>query len=186
MSKEQDDVSRVKNMTRRAIKTSTYIMAPMMVGLACCATPLIRLLLTDKWLPAVPFMRIMCVTCIFYPIHTANLNAIKAMGRSDIYLRLEVIKKVIGTLILLGTMWFGVLVMAYSLMAESLIAQVINTSPNKKLLDYGYGEQLKDILPGILLSLFMGACILPATFLRLPQYLRKAVRPAVQRILKKG
>ncbi len=214
MSKEQDDVSRVKNMTRRAIKTSTYIMAPMMVGLACCATPLVRLLLTDKWLPAVPFMRIMCVTCMFYPIHTANLNAIKAMGRSDIYLRLEVIKKVVGTLILLGTMWFGVLIMAYSLMAESLIAQVINTSPNKKLLDYGYGEQLKDILPGILLTLFMGACILPVTFLGLHpvltillqvvlgmavylggsavlkleafEYLWKAVRPAVRRILKKS
>ncbi len=214
MSKEQDDVSRVKNMTRRAIKTSTYIMAPMMVGLACCATPLVRLLLTDKWLPAVPFMRIMCVTCMFYPIHTANLNAIKAMGRSDIYLRLEVIKKVVGTLILLGTMWFGVLIMAYSLMAESLIAQVINTSPNKKLLDYGYGEQLKDILPGILLALFMGACILPVTFLGLHpvltillqvilgmavylggsavlkleafEYLWKAVRPAVRRILKKS
>ncbi len=168
MSQQQDDVSRVKNMTRRAIKTSTYIMAPLMIGLACCAVPLISWLLTDKWLPSVPFMRIMCVTCLFYPIHTANLNAIKAMGRSDIYLKLEVMKKVLGTLLLLGTMWFGVYAMAYSLIVESLISQVINASPNKKLLDYGYGEQLKDIMPGILLSLFMGACILPITLLKMP------------------
>ena len=93
MSKEQDDKTRVKAMTRRAIKTSTYIMAPLMMGLAFCGYPIVRLILTDKWSACVPYMQIFCVTSMFYPIHTANLNAIKAMGRSDYYLKLEVIKK---------------------------------------------------------------------------------------------
>lgn len=76
LSSAQDDRERVKNMTRRAIKTSTYIMAPLMVGLAFCATPIVRLVLTEKWLPCVPYLQIFCITYMFWPIHTANLNAI--------------------------------------------------------------------------------------------------------------
>lgn len=159
MSAEQDDIHRVKIMTRRSIKTSTYIMAPLMVGLAFCAEPLVSLILTDKWLPCVPFLRIFCITYMFFPIHTANLNAIKAMGRSDLFLRLEFIKKIVGIIILLSTMWFGVMVMAYSLLLSSVLSQIINSWPNRKLLKYGYLEQLKDILPGILLALGMGICV---------------------------
>lgn len=165
MSTAQDNPSAVKSMTRRAIKTSVFIMAPMMMGLAFIGTPLVRLILTDKWLPCVPFMRIFCITYMFYPIHTANLNAIKAMGRSDLFLKLEVIKKIVGMIILISTMWFGVLVMGYSLLLSSVISQIINTWPNKKLLDYGYSEQLNDILPSILLALLMGVCILPVSWL---------------------
>lgn len=88
MSNEQDDVQRVKAMTRRSIKISTYIMAPLMLGLAFVGEPLVSLILTDKWLPSVLFMRIFCITFMFYPIHTSNLNAIKAMGRSDIFFKI--------------------------------------------------------------------------------------------------
>ena len=112
MSSAQDDRERVKNMTRRAIKTSTYVMAPLMMGLAFCATPIVKLVLTDKWLPCVPFLRIFCITYMFWPVHTANLNAINAMGRSDWFLRLEIIKKIMGMAILLSTMWFRVMPMA--------------------------------------------------------------------------
>ena len=96
LSAEQDNVSRVRELTRRAIKISTYIMMPMMVGLAVCAEPLVRLVLTDKWLPAVPFLRVFCFTYAIRPVSTANLNAIKALGRSDLFLKLEIIKKVHG------------------------------------------------------------------------------------------
>lgn len=161
MSKEQDNKERVKVMTRRAIKTSTYVMAPLMMGLAFLGTPLIRLVLTDKWLPCVPFMSIFCITFMFYPIHTANLNAIKAMGRSDLFLKLEIWKKVVGMIALLATMWFGVMAMAYSLLFTSVVNQIINSWPNRKLLNYGYLEQLKDIMPGILLAVVMGCCIYP-------------------------
>lgn len=159
MASAQDDAGRVKSMTRRAIKTSTYIMAPLMMGLAFCAEPIVGLVLTDKWLPCVPFLRIFCVTYMFYPIHTANLNAIKAMGRSDLLLKLEIVKKVVGIALLLSTMWFGVMAMAYSLLISSILSQIINSWPNRKLLRYGYLEQLKDILPGIALAVLMGGCV---------------------------
>lgn len=159
MSSAQDDSVRVKVMARRSIKISTYIMAPMMMGLAFCAVPIVKLVLTDKWLPCVPFLRIFCITYMFYPIHTANLNAIKAMGRSDYFLKLEIAKKIVGLGLLSSTMWFGVLAMAYSLLVNSVLSQIINSWPNRKLLNYGYLEQLKDILPGISLAVFMGFCV---------------------------
>ena len=159
MASEQDNASRVKAMTRRAIKTSTYIMAPLMMGLAFCAEPIVRLVLTDKWLPCVPYLRIFCITYMFYPIHTANLNAIKAMGRSDLFLKLEIVKKIMGLTILLLTMHWGVMIMAYSLLLSSVLSQIFNSWPNWKLLNYNYWEQIKDILPGILIAVFMGLCV---------------------------
>ena len=149
----------LKQMTRRAIKTSTYIMAPLMMGLAFCAEPIVRLVFTDKWLPCVPFLRIFCITYMFWPVHTANLNAIKAMGRSDMFLKLEIVKKIFGMILLLSTMWFGVMAMAYSLLLSSVISQIINSWPNRKLLGYGYLEQVKDFAPGILLAVGMGGCV---------------------------
>ena len=168
MSSAQDDKERVKQMTRRAIKTSTYVMAPLMMGLAFCAEPIVSLVLTDKWLPCVPFLRIFCITYMFWPVHTANLNAINAMGRSDWFLRLEIIKKIMGMTILLSTMWFGVMAMAYSLLLSSVLSQIINSWPNRKLLGYGYLEQVRDFAPGILLAVLMGICVYFISFLHLP------------------
>ena len=168
MSSAQDDRERVKNMTRRAIKTSTYVMAPLMMGLAFCATPIVKLVLTDKWLPCVPFLRIFCITYMFWPVHTANLNAINAMGRSDWFLRLEIIKKIMGIAILLSTMWFGVMAMAYSLLLSSVLSQIINSWPNRKLLGYGYLEQVRDFAPGILLAVAMGICVYLIGYISLP------------------
>lgn len=159
MSQKQDDREKLKEMTRRAIKTSTYIMAPLMIGMAFCAEPLVRLVLTEKWIECVPYLRIFCITFMFYPIHTANLNAIKAMGRSDIFLKLEYIKKAIGLTLLLSSMWFGVMMMAYSLLLSTFLGMLVNSWPNRKLLDYGFKEQIKDICPGILLAAAMGVCV---------------------------
>lgn len=161
MSQAQDNREKVKSMTRRAIKISTYVMAPLMMGLAFCSYSVIGLVLTDKWLPTVFYMQIFCITFMFYPIHTANLNAIKALGRSDLFLKLEIAKKAVGVILLLSTMWFGVKVMALSMLVSSLTSQIINTWPNKKLLNYGYLEQLKDILPAIGLAVIMGIIIYP-------------------------
>jgi O-antigen/teichoic acid export membrane protein len=176
LAKEQDNKERIKSMTRRAMKTSTYIMAPLMMGLTFVGEPLVSLILTDKWLPCVPFMRIFCITFMFYPIHTANLNAIKAMGRSDLLLKTEFIKKIVGIIALVSTMWFGVMAMAYSLLVTSVLAQIINSWPNKRLLNYSYFEQLKDILPGILLAVFMGICIYPVQWLNLSNILTLCIQ----------
>ena len=134
MSKAQDDRTVVRAMTRRAISVSTFILAPLMMGLAFVGEPFVKLILTEKWLPSVPFMRVFCITYMFYPIHTANLNAIKAMGRSDLFLKLEIIKKVVGMIALIITMNISVMAMAYSAIVTSIINQVINSWPNRKLL----------------------------------------------------
>lgn len=159
MSKVQDEKNVVKEMTRKSIKVSTYIIAPLMMGLAFSSDSVVRLLLTEKWLGCVPYLVIFCVTHMFYPIHTANLNALKAMGRSDYYLKLEILKKIVGMIVLLSTMWFGPLVMCASAALSSFLSQVINAWPNKKLLGYSLVEQYKDIVPALLLSLIMGVCV---------------------------
>lgn len=167
MSNEQDNHVRVKDMTRRAIKISTYIMAPLMIGLAFCAKPIVQIVLTDKWLPCVPYLQIFCISYLFWPIHTANLNAIKAMGRSDLFLKLEVIKKFIGMILLLITMNISVMAMAYSLLISGLISQVINSWPNRYLLKYSYIDQIKDILPNIVMALIMGVFVYFINYLNL-------------------
>ncbi len=159
LSEQQDEKDRVRDMTRRAIRTGTYIIMPMMMGLAACASSLVSIILTDKWLPAVPFLRIFCITYMFYPLHTANLNAVKAMGRSDTFLKLDVLKKLLGLCLLLLTMRLGVMAMACSLLVNSLFSQLINAWPNKKLLGYAYPQQIRDILPALLLSLGMGGAV---------------------------
>lgn len=156
MSKRQDDREKVKQATRKSIRLSAYILMPCMIGLACVAEQFVHVILTDKWLPAVPFIQIMCVVYAFYPIHTANLTAIQAMGRSDLFLILEVIKKVVGIAGILISMWFGVLWIAIVSVITTVLASFINAYPNKKLLGYSYWEQVKDILPAIGVSILMG------------------------------
>ena len=108
---------------------------------------------------------------MFYPIHTANLNAIKAMGRSDLFLKLEIIKKLINTVTIVIAIFYGPLAMAYSLLITSFLNQIINSWPNKRLMNYSYLEQLKDILPSILLAILMGICIMQVRLLNLPNLL---------------
>ena len=121
----------------------------------------------DKWLPCVPYLQIFCISYLFWPIHTANLNAIKAMGRSDLFLKLEVIKKFIGMILLLITMNISVMAMAYSLLISGLISQVINSWPNRYLLKYSYIDQIKDILPNIVMALIMGVFVYFISYLNL-------------------
>lgn len=159
MSREQDNRDRVKSMTRRSIMVSCYIMAPLMIGLACCARNIVIVVLTEKWLPCVFFLQIFCISYMFYPIHTANLNAIKAMGRSDLFLKLEIWKKIIGIVLLLSTLFISVKALAYSLLISTLVSMIINSWPNKKLLNYSFIEQMKDILPSIFLAVGMGVAV---------------------------
>lgn len=166
MSTKQDDRTRVRAMTRRAIKTSSFIMWPMMVGLAACAAPLMSLF-PEEWASCVTILRICCVSFAFYPVHTANLNAIKAMGRSDLFLKMEILKKSVGIVATLITMWISVEAIAYSLLVTTFISQIINSWPNRKLLGYTYVQQIKDILPSIFLALFMGAAVLAVSLLPL-------------------
>jgi len=159
LSANQDDRNRVKGIVRRSIVTSSFVIFPAMIGLAVCAEPLVKILLTDKWLPCVPFLQIYCVSYALWPIHTANLQAINALGRSDISLKLEIIKKVFGLAILGVTIFYGVYAIALGEIISGLISTVINAYPNRKLFNYSYKEQLKDIISLLLLSLVVGAVV---------------------------
>ena len=161
----QDNLKKVKNMMRRAIMTSSFIMFPMMVGLAVVAEPLVKLLLTDKWIPAVPFFQISCAAEALIPIQTTNLQAINALGRSDIFLKLEIVKTIIGLIILGISIPFGIYAMAWGVFLSCVISTFINAYPNFKLLNYSYIEQWKDIMPTLVIALVMGAVIYPLSFL---------------------
>jgi teichuronic acid exporter len=167
LSSQQDNKQRVKDMVRRAIVTSSFLIFPMMVGLAITAESMVKILLTDKWLPCVPFLQIFCIVYALTPIHTANLQAINAIGRSDIFLKLEIIKRVIGLFILGVTVFYGVYAIALGQVLSGIIATFINAHPNKVLLKYGYVEQIKDIIPSLLLSLIMGLSIYSINWLEM-------------------
>lgn len=165
LSSQQDDRARVKDMVRRSIVTSSYLIFPMMMGLAVCAEPLVRVLLTEKWLPCVPFLQILCFSYILWPIHTANLQAINALGRSDIFLKLEVIKKIIGFATLGISIPFGIWVMVALKPINGLISSIINAYPNSQLLNYSIREQWIDVLPSFCLSLVMATFVFALKFL---------------------
>lgn len=168
MSNANDDCKRVKGMTRRSMKTSSYIIFPMMAGLIATAKPLVTFLLTEKWLDCVVFLQLLCVSQAMTTISKANLQAIKALGRSDITLKLEFIKKPLYLIILLLAIRKGVLAIAVSMVIYSFIAAVINMFPNKSLLDYGIKEQIMDLLPATLFSLVMGIVVIQFNVLKLP------------------
>ncbi len=170
LSAFQDNKKRIKEMMRRAIVTSSFLIFPMMIGMAVVAEPMVKLILTDKWLSAVPFIRIFCISYTLWPIHTANLQAINAVGRSDIFLKLEITKKVVGLIILGVSLPFGVYALAFSSIISGIISAFINAYPNKRLLDYSYLEQIKDIAPSFIISIIMGAIAYLFNFLSLPAW----------------
>jgi O-antigen/teichoic acid export membrane protein len=176
LASQQDNRQRIKEMVRRSIVTSSFILFPIMAGLAVAAEPLVKLLLTDKWLPCVPFLQIFCACYALWPIHTANLQAINALGRSDIFLKLEIIKKILGLLILGLTVFYGVYAIAVGLLVSGVISMFINAYPNLKLLNYSCREQLKDIMPSLLLSLVMGAAVYTVKWLAMAAWLTLVIQ----------
>ena len=165
MSEAQNEKERLKAMVRRSIVTTTFFIFPAMAGLAAVAKPLTILMLTEKWLPAVPFIQFCCFAYAFWPVHTANLQAITALGRSDIFLKLEIIKKVIAVIVLISTIPYGLTVMMIARCLNAVLSSFINAFPNKKLLGYSYIEQVKDMLPAAAISVVMLVCVIPITLL---------------------
>lgn len=176
LSEAQEENERLKSMVRRSIVTSTFLIFPAMAGLAAIAEPLTVTLLTEKWLPAVPFIQFCCFSYAFWPIHTANLQAINAVGRSDITLKLEVIKKVIGIVVLVLTVPHGLMVMMIARCGVAIISTFINAYPNKKLLGYSYLEQIKDIAPSFAISIVMMGVILLLTLLPISPILQMIIQ----------
>jgi O-antigen/teichoic acid export membrane protein len=164
-SSEQGNRKRVKDMVRRSITTSSFIVFPIMVGLAIVSKPLVTLVLTDKWLPCVPFLQIFCATYMLMPIHTANLQAIKALGYSGKILKIELIKKILELTVLIISLNYGIYAIAVGGLIASLISLVINSYPNIELLNYSYKEQLKDVTPSLMISIVMGIVVYSIEFI---------------------
>lgn len=179
LSSSQDDSAVVKDIVRRSITISSFIIFPMMVGVAVIAEPLILLLLTDKWLAAVPFMQILCAAYALWPIHTANLQAINALGRSDIFLKLEIIKSIVSVVILVITIPIGIYAMAMGVFVSSVIGSFINSFPNLKLLNYSFLEQWKDISPSLFISLIMGLIVYMVQWIELNTLLTLCIQIVV-------
>ena len=170
MAADQENRARVKQMMRTSIRLSAFIVFPLMAGLAATAPALVRWTLTEKWVPAVPYIQIYCVTMAFYPVHSCNLQAINAMGRSDLFLKLEIVKKLYGLAILaVAAFCFDTpLAIALSGILTTWLGWLVNANPNRNLLGYSYSEQARDFLPQLLLSAAMGAAVYAVNLLRLP------------------
>ena len=156
---KQNNIYELKQLVRRAMAISAYLVFPMMVGLAVVAEPLVKLLLTEKWLSCVPFLQAWCIIYAFMPIHVTNLQVYNALGRSDIFLGLEVFKKIVGVIVLIVTIPFGLEWMIFARILTSVLFTFINALPNTKVLHYSMLEQLKDLIPTILLSTVMGVIV---------------------------
>lgn len=169
-SRVQDDKSMVKRLARRGLKTSTFLVFPAMALFALTARPIVLLLLGEKWLPSVWILQAYCFIYALLPIHTTNLQVLNGMGRSDLFLKLEVVKNVVGFVILCTAAFafdtIQAIVLGY--MLTGVLCTFINAFPNKRVIGYAFSEQVRDILPAFLLSLAAAAVAAPVAALGLP------------------
>lgn len=162
LSNEQDNLPKLFGMTRRAAKTSAFIMTPILTGLAVLATPIVDFLLTEKWLPCVPFIQIMCVSWWMQPIQSCSIQGIKAIGRSDIYLKIEIISKSIGILLLFGSLYFfnTVIAVACCMLIGQFVSLILYGWQASKYVNYKIKSQVMDLFSPLILSIVMAVCVL--------------------------
>lgn len=160
LSKMQDDIPRLALNYRRMLKLSAYVIFPLMVGLAAVAKPLTIVLVTEKWIDSVLLMQLICISMMWYPIHAINLNILTVTGRSDYFFKLEVFKKIIGLTTMCCALPFGLVAFCSAGIFTSYLHLFINTWYSKKIINVGFVDQMKDLLPMQLNCFVMGAlCI---------------------------
>lgn len=162
MAKYQDDKAALLNYTRRFIKLASYISFPLMLGFFAVSDNFVSVLLTDKWMPASFYIKIFCITSMFEMIHIGNCETIKAMGRSDIFLIMEIIKKSSYFIIIALFLWLGSSPesLAISAVICTAVAIVVNSIPNRKLIDYRFRQQIFDLVPNLLTAAVMCIAVL--------------------------
>lgn len=163
LSKIQDDHEKLRKGYLKFLNIATLVIFPLMIGLAALAKPFILFVLTDKWIEVILILQIICFAQMWYPVHAINLNILQVMGRSDLFLKLEIIKKIVGITILCITLPHGIIAMCYGQWVSAAISLVINTFYSGKLLNAGLLTQLKMYIPTLLNSLVMGAICLSIT-----------------------
>lgn len=159
LSELQNDDGKLKLVYRQYLKLAAFIIFPLMVGLSALSAPIVSLVLGEKWLLAVPLLQLLCFSMMWYPIHAINLNLLQVKGRSDLFLRLEIIKKIVGVSIMIATVPFGVIVMCAGAILSSFFALIINTHYTGRIINIGFVIQMKDLLPILFQSLVMGGVV---------------------------
>lgn len=159
LSKLQNDDERLQHNYRKLLKMSAFIIFPMMCLLAAVSKPLVVILIGEKWTFCSVLLIPMCFDMMWYPVHAINLNLLQVKGRSDLFLRLEIIKKILGVTVLFLSIPFGIIVMCYAAIAQSIIALIINTYYTGKIIRVGFIQQMRDLSRTLLLSLTMFAIV---------------------------
>lgn len=165
ISKIQDDPERLERAYRKMLRTAAFIIFPLMMVLSALARPLIIVMITEKWEACILLLQIICFNKMWWPIHAMNVNLLLVKGRTDLFLRLEIIKKILGLCILCSTLPFGIVAFCVGGVISSVICLFINTYYTGKLINVGFWVQMKDIIPSFTLSLciwllLQGACLL--------------------------
>lgn len=155
LSKMVDDKESLKAIFIKMVKTSSFVVFPIMLLMATLSDPFIRLLITEKWIACVPLLQIMCFTYMFQPVHILNVNLLQVLGRPDLTLRLEVISKCIFPIFIIAAVHQGVIILCIVDFFITMFALVLNTYYSGKLLGIGYIKQVKMLLPSLFLSLVM-------------------------------
>ncbi len=170
-SQHQDDKGRVLEMVRKTNRSTALMIFPMMAGLAAIATPFVRVLLTDKWLPTVPYLQMMCLAFALYPVEATDLQAMNAIGRSDLYLTTEIIKKIFGIASLAVSVFAFTtpLAISWAFVLTGVFSMVVTMVAMKKLFGYRWRDQIWDMTPPILLSAVMGGVVFALSLLALPE-----------------
>lgn len=163
LSKIQDDDDNLRNIYRRMIRVTAYVVFPLAALLFVLARPFVIVLITEKWAPCIPYLQVLCFASMWNPIHSLNLNLLLIKGRSDLFLRLEIIKKIIGIIVLFATIPMGLLAMCYGQLFAALLFLVMNTYYTGKFINVGFFQQIRDLMPTILYSAFMGLVVWGAT-----------------------
>lgn len=155
LSSLQDDNEELIRKFRKTLRAAVFIIFPVMFGLFAVSDPLIKVVLTEKWMPVVPLLRILCVAMVWYPIDALNLNLLMIKGRSDLFLRLEIIKKIFGVIVLFLCIGFGIEVLCISLVIYSIFEIITDTYYSGKYFNIGLKKQMIDIIPSLLISMLM-------------------------------
>lgn len=164
LSKMQDDEERLANNYRRILRVTAFVIFPIMMLLAALARPLILVMITSKWEACIVLLQIICFSMMWYPIHAINLNLLLVKGRSDYFLKLEIIKKIYGVVILLLTLPLGLVFFCIGGVFSSVISLIVNTYYTKKIIKLGFFRQMQDLLPSLLLSFLVFFISLGTTF----------------------
>ena len=176
LSEIQDDVQKLKNAYKKVIKVTMLITFCCMLGLAAIAEPMIVSLIGDQWLPAVPFLQILCFSMMLYPLHAINLNMLQVQGRSDLFLRLEIIKKIIAVVPLLLGIFVNIYLMLFGSVITGFIAYYLNAFYSGKFLNYSILEQVRDIMPSFIIAMIMAVSVWGISFINLPSVALLAIQ----------